>query len=61
MARKRGKGMNFHMMKGLGMVLLGLLILANVYWYVLSWWAFVGAVFVLFGLIKLIMPHTEHW
>ncbi len=39
--------------KGVMMVILGALILANVYWIKLGWGAFVGGVFVLGGLAKM--------
>ena len=45
-----------HKMKGAGMVVLGLLILANTYWGFLAWAGFIGALLVLGGLLKLLMP-----
>ena len=49
------KHMGRHMKhKGAMMFTLGALILANVYWIGLEWGAFVGAVFVLAGLVKMI-------
>jgi uncharacterized membrane protein HdeD (DUF308 family) len=48
-----------HMMKGVGMLILGLLILANAYWGFLTWAGFIGALLFLGGLIKLLMPHKK--
>jgi uncharacterized membrane protein HdeD (DUF308 family) len=49
------KHMGGHMKhKGAMMIVLGGLILANVYWLNLAWGAFVGGVFVLGGLVKLV-------
>lgn len=45
-----------HKMKGVGMIVLGLLILANTYLGFLSWAAFIGTLLVLGGLLKLFMP-----
>lgn len=45
-----------HKMKGVGMLILGLLILANAYWGFLTWAAFIGILFVLGGLLKFLMP-----
>lgn len=44
---------------GFGMIILGALILANVYWYLISWPAFVGWVFIIAGIAKLLM-HKAH-
>lgn len=41
--------------KGLGIIVLGLLILANAYWGFLGWDYFTGALLVLAGIIKMIM------
>ena len=49
-----------HKGKGVGLMILGLLVLANVYWPYLDWGAFVGAVFVIAGFIKLVTPHKYH-
>jgi len=49
-----------HRKKGVMMLVLGLLVLANVYFPVLSWGAFIGAVLVLAGIVKLVMPHRYH-
>lgn len=49
-----------HRMKGVGMLVVGLLILVNVYWPFLDWGTFVGAILALAGLLKLIMPHKYH-
>jgi uncharacterized membrane protein HdeD (DUF308 family) len=48
-----------HKMKGTGMLILGLLILANAYWGFLTWGAFIGALLFLGGFIKLVMPHKK--
>ncbi len=40
--------------KGIMMLVLGALILANVYWMGLTWAVFIGGVFMLAGLIKVI-------
>jgi uncharacterized membrane protein HdeD (DUF308 family) len=44
-----------HKMKGAGMLVLGLLILANVYWGFLNWATFIGALLALGGLLKWLM------
>jgi uncharacterized membrane protein HdeD (DUF308 family) len=44
---------HFHF-KG-GMVLLGLLVLANAYWSVMSWDYFIGIILVLAGFCKMLM------
>jgi uncharacterized membrane protein HdeD (DUF308 family) len=38
------------------LLILGLLILANMYWGFLNWIAFIGIILGLWGLIELIMP-----
>lgn len=43
-------------MMGVKMLVLGALILANMYWGILNWVAFIGGVLALWGLIELIMP-----
>ncbi len=43
-------------MMGAKMLILGALVLVNVYWQFLNWVAFVGGIFVLWGLMELIMP-----
>ncbi|VVB83026.1 Uncharacterised protein [uncultured archaeon] len=53
------KGMCMLKQKGVAMLVLGVLILINVYWPMLTWWAFVGWVFALGGLLKLLMPHKH--
>jgi len=45
-----------HKMKGVGMLVLGLLILANAYLEFLTWAGFLGVLLVLGGLLKLLMP-----
>ena len=42
--------------KGLGALILGLLVLGNGYWSVLSWDKFIGLLLVLIGVIKLLKP-----
>ncbi len=51
------KEMMWHTSKGIGMLVLGILILINVYWPYLSWGAFVGAVFAIIGFLKLVIPY----
>ena len=43
-------------MMGAKMLILGILILANMYWGFLNWVAFIGGILVLWGLIELLMP-----
>ena len=58
MKEKGEKHMNMHMKhKGVAMFILGGLILANVYWINLGWGAFVGGLFVLAGLTKMMWSH----
>ena len=45
-----------HRMKGVGMLVLGLLIWANAYWSYFKWGVFFGALLALGGLLKLLMP-----
>ena len=47
------KHMKWH---GAKMLILGLLVLANVYWPTVDWFTFVGIILVLGGLMKLMMP-----
>ncbi len=54
--RKRS---SMHVKKGVGMLILGLLILTNALWPFMSWGAFIGAVVALVGLLKLVFPHNE--
>jgi len=49
-----------HKWKGVGMLVLGILVLLNAYWPYLSWGAFVGAAIAIFGFIKLVTPHKYH-
>jgi len=44
------RGMRGH---GVMAIILGLLILGNVYWPTLSWWAFVGALLIIAGIAKM--------
>jgi uncharacterized membrane protein HdeD (DUF308 family) len=41
------------------MLVLGLLVLANVYWPVFTWGEFIGGVLVLGGLLKLLLSHKR--
>ena len=45
-----------HMWHGVKKLVLGLVVLANVYWPFVGWWTLVGIVLVLMGLSKLMMP-----
>lgn len=45
-----------HKGKGVMMLILGLLVLANSYWYFLDWAMFIGLILVLGGLVKMLMP-----
>ncbi|MFZ1971119.1 MAG: hypothetical protein WAU65_03000 [Candidatus Nanoarchaeia archaeon] len=49
-----------HKMKGVGILLIGLLVLSNVYWPFLDWGTFIGIILVLAGIAKLVMPHKYH-
>jgi uncharacterized membrane protein HdeD (DUF308 family) len=63
MAKKRvmNKGCcDVYRMKGLAVLILGVLILANAYWFFLSWGSFIGFVLVLLGFLKLVLPHKYH-
>jgi uncharacterized membrane protein HdeD (DUF308 family) len=42
--------------KGVKMLILGLLVLANVKWAVVDWFTFVGIIIALKGLIKIVKP-----
>jgi uncharacterized membrane protein HdeD (DUF308 family) len=44
---------SWHKSKGWGMIIIGLLILANAYWTILGWDYFIGIILVLTGIIKL--------
>ena len=46
-----------HKGMGLGMLILGGLVLGNIYWFMLSWPMFVGWVLVLAGFVKMLMPN----
>jgi uncharacterized membrane protein HdeD (DUF308 family) len=48
------------MMKAWGMLILGVLILINAYWSFMSWAGFIGALLVLAGLMKMLMPYKHH-
>jgi len=41
---------------GVKMLILGLLVLANIFWAQLYWGTFIGGVLVLWGLIEMLMP-----
>ena len=45
----------YHKGKGVMMLILGLLVLANAYWSVVSWSIFIGAVLTLGGICKMTM------
>jgi len=49
----------WHKYKGVGMLVLGLLIWANAYWSYFKWGVFFGAVLALAGFLKLVMPHKK--
>jgi uncharacterized membrane protein YjjB (DUF3815 family) len=49
-----------HRCHGVKLFIVGLLILANVYWINWPWWTFVGALFVLGGLVKMAWPTCGH-
>lgn len=49
-----------HRMKGVGILVIGVLILANVYWPFMNWGVFAGALFILAGIAKLTIPHKYH-
>lgn len=51
------KHMKMHAWK---MLILGLLVLANVYWLMVNWFSFVGIILVLAGLMKMFMPCGCH-
>ncbi|MCX6747295.1 MAG: hypothetical protein NTU63_04155 [Candidatus Pacearchaeota archaeon] len=44
-----------HKFGGAGILVLGLLVLANSYWAFLKWGAFIGLVLILAGLCKMLM------
>lgn len=48
--------MHGHKYKGVAMLVLGLLVLANAYWSYFKWGVFFGALLALGGLLKLLMP-----
>ncbi len=58
MAKKMDMGMHMKA-HGWTMAVLGLLVLGNANWPVVSWPVFVGGLAVLVGLWKVLMPH-EH-
>ena len=41
---------------GLGLLLLGLTIMANQIWSIISWWTLAGTVIAVWGAYKLLMP-----
>ena len=49
-----------HKGKSIAMIILGLLVLGNVYWPMMGWGAFIGWVLVIAGLLKMVMPHEHH-
>jgi len=44
-----------HKGHGVKMLILGLIVLANVYWPFMGWWTLIGVLLVLGGLFKLMM------
>ncbi len=46
----------WHKYKGTGMLVLGLLILANAYFAVADWWTFFGVLLAVGGFLKLVLP-----
>lgn len=67
MAMKKGNGMEMMCHHGMcgrchsaKLVGLGLLVLANQVWGLVSWASFVGGLLVLGGLVKLAMPCCPH-
>jgi uncharacterized membrane protein HdeD (DUF308 family) len=44
-----------HKGHGVKMLILGLIVLANVYWAFMNWWTLIGVLLVLGGLLKLMM------
>jgi len=49
-----------HKKKGIGMLIVGLLVLGNVYYPMVTWGAFIGFILVLLGFLKLLMPHKHY-
>ncbi len=49
----------WHKYKGAGMLVLGLLILANAYWPFMTWAGFIGGILTLAGFLKLVMPRKK--
>jgi len=47
------------MMKAWAMLILGALVLVNAYWPFIDWAGFIGALLVLAGIAKLIMPNKH--
>ena len=45
----------YHKGEGLGMLILGLLVIANVYWMRINWAMFIGAALVIGGICKMSM------
>jgi uncharacterized membrane protein HdeD (DUF308 family) len=60
MAKKEMMGCCMHKGKGVAMIILGLLVLGNVYWPMLSWPAFIGWIIVVGGVLKMLMPHKHY-
>ncbi|MDD5012480.1 MAG: hypothetical protein PHQ66_02450 [Candidatus Nanoarchaeia archaeon] len=54
---KRGMKLSMHKFKGIAMIVLGLLVIGNVYWQVVDWGTFIGVVIALTGAMKLFMKH----
>ena len=43
--------------KGIGLLVVGILVLANAVWSFVDWWLLVGALLVLKGLVMLVKPN----
>jgi len=58
MMKMHGEMYGKHMKhKGLIILILGVLILVNAYYAVVGWAIFIGAILVVAGLLKLVIPH----
>lgn len=56
MAMDFEKFVKYNKHKGMRMLILGLLVLANAYWSIVGWEWFAGIILVLAGLYKFLMP-----
>ncbi len=43
--------------KGFALIVLGTLVLGNIYWFMMSWPVFIGWILVLAGVLKVLMPN----